>query len=84
MYSWADAYVPFWSLQLHFIIPIVAIFIATLSLARLPRKHDPREPPYVYTSIPFIGHIIGMIQYGAQYFEIVKYACFAQSIRRPL
>lgn len=38
------------------------------------RQQDPREPPYIHPGLPFIGHLIGMIRYGAKYFELVKYA----------
>ena len=36
------------------------------------QKHDSREPPYVYHNLPLVGHLIGMIRYGAKYFELVK------------
>ena len=32
-------------------------------------NYDPREPPVVPQTIPFIGHIIGLIRYGHGYFE---------------
>lgn len=35
-------------------------------------KHDPREPPLVTHSIPHIGHIIGIVQYGARYYEMTR------------
>lgn len=35
-------------------------------------RRDPREPPYIRSNIPFVGHIIGMIRYGAKYFQLVN------------
>jgi hypothetical protein len=45
--------------------------LAWLSI-RLTRGHDPREPPCIQPTIPFIGHLVGMVKYGAKYFEYVK------------
>ena len=32
-------------------------------------KHSPREPPMVSSSIPYIGHILGLLQYGTRYYQ---------------
>ena len=37
-------------------------------------SHDSTEPPYIWPTVPIIGHLIGMLRYGATYFDIVKYA----------
>ena len=34
----------------------------------LEAKRDPREPPTLPQRIPFIGHVIGMIQKKAKYY----------------
>jgi hypothetical protein len=35
-------------------------------------KVDPREPPAVYSTIPFIGHIIGMLREGPLYIARIR------------
>ena len=34
-------------------------------------KRDPREPPYITSAIPLIGHLLGMAYQGADYFRIL-------------
>jgi hypothetical protein len=34
-------------------------------------KIDPREPPLAPSSIPFIGHIIGLLWHHNDYFRII-------------
>ncbi|KAL9121512.1 MAG: hypothetical protein Q9187_001932 [Circinaria calcarea] len=34
---------------------------------------DPREPPFVAAKIPYIGHAIGILRYGANYWVQVNY-----------
>ncbi|KAL8709343.1 MAG: hypothetical protein Q9220_005936 [cf. Caloplaca sp. 1 TL-2023] len=34
--------------------------------------YDPREPPVIHQKIPHIGHIIGLLQYGLRYFEVLS------------
>lgn len=36
-------------------------------------KMDPREPPLLRPWIPFIGHLIGMLQYNQAYFEKLRF-----------
>lgn len=33
---------------------------------------DPKEPPEVSASVPFIGHLLGIIKYEADYFQRVR------------
>lgn len=33
-------------------------------------RHDPREPPLVSGSIPIIGHLLGQVMYGVEYWSI--------------
>lgn len=35
-------------------------------------KDDPREPPTVASSIPFIGHIVGMFRHQVFYYSLVR------------
>ena len=55
------------------LLVISAICPLVWIVVRWTRNHDPREPSYIHPSIPFIGHLIGMIRYGAKYFEYVKF-----------
>lgn len=32
-------------------------------------KYDPQEPPVIPQTIPYIGHIIGLLRYGHGYLE---------------
>jgi hypothetical protein len=36
-------------------------------------KVDPREPPVVHPTIPFFGHLIGMLTEGPLYLKRVRY-----------
>lgn len=59
-----------------------AAFLAgCVLLWRWIERRDPQEPPYVRSRIPFIGHVVGMIRYGAKYFHLVnektRYPIFA-------
>jgi hypothetical protein len=35
-------------------------------------KVDPREPPAIYSTIPFFGHIIGMLREGPLYIARIR------------
>ena len=35
-------------------------------------KHHPNEPPVVSQSVPFIGHMIGLLRHGTRYYQIVR------------
>jgi hypothetical protein len=58
---------------------VLAVIVAFALLNRLltPRI-DPREPPVVKPSIPWVGHIIGIIRHQADYPRII------QSVSLPL
>lgn len=34
---------------------------------------DSREPPVLGSSIPFIGHILGLLRHGTRYYEQTRY-----------
>ncbi|KAK8093354.1 cytochrome P450 oxidoreductase [Apiospora hydei] len=52
-----------------------ALAITWASLVALDRflsiPHQLNEPPRILPKVPFIGHIIGMIQHGSNYYEIL-------------
>lgn len=33
-------------------------------------RRDPREPPLVSGGIPFIGHLLGQVLYGVEYWSM--------------
>lgn len=35
-------------------------------------RHFLDEPPVVPSSIPYIGHIIGLLRHGSRYYEITR------------
>ena len=36
-------------------------------------KHHPKEPPVVPSSIPYIGHILGLLRHGSKYYQTTRY-----------
>jgi len=49
---------------------ILAIFTALLIIRhQLAIQLDPQEPPILKPKIPYIGHIIGLLQYHGAYFD---------------
>ena len=47
---------------------LISLF-AALIIYFLGPGYDPREPPVIPQSVPYIGHIIGLIRHGSGYFE---------------
>ena len=37
-------------------------------------RHAPSEPPVVASSIPYIGHILGLLRHGTRYYQITRYS----------
>jgi hypothetical protein len=33
---------------------------------------DPREPPILKPTIPFVGHLIGLIRHGSHFLRLLK------------
>lgn len=56
-------------------VAITVTFVATLLVTAnyfFGPKYDPREPPVIHQKIPYIGHVIGLLQYGLRYFEVLR------------
>ena len=34
----------------------------------------PNEPPLISSSIPYIGHVLGLLRYGTKYYQITRYS----------
>lgn len=57
------------------IIAIIATILAVIVTAFnhfLGPAHDPKEPPVIPQKVPYVGHIIGLLQFGLRYFEILR------------
>lgn len=37
------------------------------------RKVDPREPPVISSTLPYLGHILGILQNGGKYYKMIRY-----------
>ena len=44
-------------------------------------KLDPKEPPLISSTIPYVGHIIGLIRTGTRYYAKLRYELFANVLR---
>lgn len=45
-----------------------AAFLLLRLVEHLTLRPGPKEPPLVKTSVPFIGHILGLLRYGVSYY----------------
>ncbi|KAL8988911.1 MAG: hypothetical protein Q9177_002090, partial [Variospora cf. flavescens] len=57
------------------IIAIIATILAVIVTAFnhfLGPAHDPKEPPVIPQKVPYVGHLIGLLQFGLRYFEILS------------
>ena len=39
-------------------------------------QHDSKEPPVIPQKLPYVGHIVGLIQYGPHYFQRIRSLIF--------
>lgn len=57
------------------VIIMLVIFFSTVAFLMLKiRSHnklDPREPPVIPSTIPYAGHVWGMLGHGASYFKFL-------------
>jgi len=42
------------------------------------KKVDPREPLVVASTLPYLGHILGILQNGSKYYKMIRYILKAQ------
>ena len=58
---------------------VLVLFVAVATAGYVLFNHflavtpDPREPPFVSSRIPVIGHIIGLIRYKGYYYNKLRY-----------
>ena len=50
---------------------LVVILYATVQYFAT-RKIDPREPPIVFSTLPYLGHVLGMLLNGSKYHKIIR------------
>ena len=56
------------------VMAMVAIGIIYLVLEHfLGISVDPKEPPLISSSIPYIGHVIGVLWNGSKYYSTLRY-----------
>lgn len=69
---------------------ITAVILATALLLLpllnkfLAPNRDPREPPFIEPSIPFIGHIIGILRHQNNYHRIMQHVSLILSSYQSL
>lgn len=47
-------------------------------------KIDQKEPPLISSTIPYVGHLIGIIRYGTKYYAKMRYGILGTSPRHSL
>ncbi|KAL8801097.1 MAG: hypothetical protein Q9182_004690 [Xanthomendoza sp. 2 TL-2023] len=52
-------------------VTAVAVLVITANYFLGP-TYDPREPPVIHQKVPHIGHVIGLLQHGLRYFELLS------------
>jgi hypothetical protein len=55
-------------------IAAIVVFVSLLYRYSSPQM-DPREPRFVAPGIPLVGHIVGLVRHGVDYFEVIRYYC---------
>lgn len=57
-------------------ILVGVVFLSHVAERILGLWDDPREPPRVWSRVPFVGHAIGLTRYGPEYFRVAGYGSF--------
>lgn len=57
-------------------IATAVVFLSLLYKFSSPQM-DPREPPVLKPGIPLVGHLVGLVRYGVDYFDVLRYAVLA-------
>lgn len=60
-----------WTLGQWILTALAAVIVAFLYRFS-PARLDPREPPALKAAIPLIGHIIGLLRHGIDYFDRLR------------
>jgi hypothetical protein len=48
------------------------IAVAVISWLWINQSSDPKEPPQLYSKLPIIGHLLGMLHHEAEYFVTLR------------
>ena len=52
------------------LLPFALVATVLLALYHYSQpRYDPKEPPVIPSTIPYVGHIIGLLRHGTKYFE---------------
>jgi hypothetical protein len=60
-------------LNLYVVASIWFIVVAVLSWLWIRESPDPREPPQLKPKFPVIGHLLGILQHEAEYFQKLRF-----------
>ena len=58
--------------NLYVVALILFIIVAALSWLSVGQASDPREPPQLKPKFPLIGHLLGILQHEAEYFQKLR------------
>ena len=59
--------------QSVFVVLAVVAVLYVLAERFMSIKLDPKEPPMVAPKIPYVGHILGLIQHGSHYYSRIRF-----------
>ena len=62
---------PLWIVAPVTPLAIIAV-VAFVSLGRFAPQYDPREPHVLPQKVPLLGHVFGLLQYGLQYYTMMR------------
>ena len=66
-----------------YLVTLVTVVVVVLLQFCVP-VHSSKEPPLISPSIPYLGHILGLIQHGVRYYQMTRYQVGPSGTRRPL
>ncbi|EED20394.1 cytochrome P450, putative [Talaromyces stipitatus ATCC 10500] len=56
-------------IRLSFILLLLAVAVI---LIQKRKKQDSQEPPFISSTVPYVGHALGLLRYGASYFIFLR------------
>lgn len=59
-------------MTMHYIGIAAAVVLLSLLYHFSPPRLDPREPPMLKPGFPLVGHIVGLVRHGVDYFELLR------------
>jgi hypothetical protein len=75
--------IPFKATDIAGLVVLASAIVALIYVHQHFRfEHDPREPPLIRHTVPYIGHIIGIFRHGLEYFDYVKLVAVESTTRQ--